>query len=61
MIFLISAFVLSRRASWDLRFTVVTLVSGTGPILSFWAERRATADVRAKIAAEESVASTPTA
>ncbi|HSE71040.1 MAG TPA: DUF3817 domain-containing protein [Nocardioidaceae bacterium] len=61
MIFLISAFVLSRRASWDLRFTVVTLVSGTVPILSFWAERRATEDVRAKIAAEESVASTPTA
>lgn len=53
MLFLISAFVLSRRADWDLRFTLVTLASGTVPVLSFWAERRATADVEAKIAAEE--------
>ncbi|CAA9341310.1 MAG: hypothetical protein AVDCRST_MAG72-828 [uncultured Nocardioidaceae bacterium] len=42
MIFLVAAFVLSRKANWDLRFTIVTLVSGTVPILSFWAERRAT-------------------
>ena len=36
------AFLLSRKAGWDLRFTLVTLVCGTVPILSFWAERRAT-------------------
>ena len=47
MIFLVTAFLLSRKAGWDLRFTVVTLVSGTIPILSFWAEHRATQRVRA--------------
>lgn len=46
MIFLFAAFHLSRRARWDLPFTLVTLVSGTVPILSFWAEHRATRRVR---------------
>ena len=48
MIFLVTAFMLSRRAGWDVPFTVVTLVCGTIPLLSFWAERRATARVRAE-------------
>ena len=48
MIFLVTAFMLSRRAGWDLPFTLVTLVCGTIPLLSFWAERRATAKVRAE-------------
>jgi integral membrane protein len=48
MIFLVTAFLLSRRASWDLPFTLVTLVCGTIPIASFWAEHRATARVRAE-------------
>jgi integral membrane protein len=47
MIFLVTAFWLSRKARWDLGFTVVTLLCGTVPILSFWAERRATARTRA--------------
>ena len=47
MIFLVTAFWLSRRAGWPLSFTAVTLVSGTVPLLSFWAEHRATARVRA--------------
>ncbi len=51
MIFLVAAFVLSRKADWDLRFTITTLAMGTVPVLSFWAERRATHDVRAKLAA----------
>ncbi len=46
MVFVVVAFVLSRKAKWDLRFTLVTLVLGTIPVLSFWAERRATARVR---------------
>jgi integral membrane protein len=46
MIFLVTAFLLSRKARWDLPFTFVTLVCGTVPLLSFWAERRATARVR---------------
>ena len=46
MIFLFSAFLLSRRARWELPFTLVTLVCGTIPIVSFWAEHRATQRVR---------------
>jgi integral membrane protein len=46
MIFLVTAFWLSRLAKWDLAFTVVTLICGTVPLLSFWGERRATARVR---------------
>ena len=46
MIFLVTAFLLARRERWDATFTVVTLVCGTVPILSFWAEHRATARVR---------------
>ncbi|MEO5651491.1 MAG: DUF3817 domain-containing protein [Marmoricola sp.] len=46
MIFLVMAFMLSRRAGWSMRFTLVTLALGTVPVLSFWAERRATAEVR---------------
>ncbi|HJR39488.1 MAG TPA: DUF3817 domain-containing protein [Nocardioidaceae bacterium] len=52
MIFLIAAFVLSRKAGWDLKFTIVTLLLGTVPILSFWAERRATRQVQDQLAAE---------
>ena len=48
MIFLVTAFMLSRKARWDIPFTLVTLVCGTVPLLSFWAERRATARVRAE-------------
>ena len=48
MIFLVTAFLLSRKARWSIGFTVVTLLCGTVPILSFWAEHRATAVVRAQ-------------
>ena len=48
MIFLVTAFILSRRAEWEIPFTLVTLVCGTIPLLSFWAEHRATARVRAE-------------
>ena len=51
MIFLVVAFLLSRKASWSLPFTLTTLACGTIPVLSFWAERRATARVRAQMAA----------
>ncbi|MEP7739906.1 DUF3817 domain-containing protein [Nocardioides sp. 31GB23] len=47
MIFLFCAFWLSRRADWEIGFTAVTLASGTVPLLSFWAEHRATRRVRA--------------
>jgi integral membrane protein len=48
MIFLVTAFWLSRKARWDLPFTIVTLLCGTIPIASFWAEHRATRRVRAE-------------
>ncbi|NYG54181.1 DUF3817 domain-containing protein [Nocardioides perillae] len=51
MIFLVTAFLLARQEQWDLPFTLVTLVSGTVPVLSFWAEHRATRRVRAEHAA----------
>ncbi len=48
MLFFVTAALLSRKAAWDLPFTAVTLVCGTIPIASFWAEHRATARVRAE-------------
>lgn len=48
MIFLVTAFLLARKAAWELPFTVATLILGTVPVLSFWAEHRATARVRAE-------------
>ena len=48
MIFLVTAFLLSRKARWPIGFTLVTLLCGTVPLLSFWAEHRATARVRAE-------------
>jgi len=50
MIFVVVAFTLSRRARWDLGFTLVTIVCGTVPVLSFWAEHRATDRVRRQLA-----------
>lgn len=48
LIFVITAFQLSRKARWDMGFTILTLVCGTVPLLSFWAEHRATRRVRAE-------------
>jgi integral membrane protein len=53
MIFVVVTFLLSRRAQWDVGFTLVTIVSGTIPIVSFWAERRATRAVRAQLASPQ--------
>ena len=48
MVYVVVAFLLARRARWSIGFTLTTLLSGTVPILSFWAEHRATARVRAE-------------
>jgi integral membrane protein len=56
MIFLVAAFLLSRRARWSVGFTITTLLCGTVPLLSFWAERRATRQVRAQLADEPDAA-----
>jgi integral membrane protein len=53
MIFLVTAFLLSRKARWDVPFTITTLLCGTVPVLSFWAEHRATARVRKQLGARE--------
>jgi integral membrane protein len=41
MAFVFVALILAQRARWPLVFTVVTLLCGTVPFLSFWAESRA--------------------
>ena len=46
MAFVLVAFMMSLRARWPIAFTVVTLVCGTIPFLSFWAEFRAIRRVR---------------
>lgn len=52
MIFLVTAFLLSRQQRWEIGFTVVTLVCGTIPVVSFWAEHRATRRARTELAGE---------
>jgi integral membrane protein len=47
MIFLVTAALLARAARWSVPFTITTLLAGTIPIVSFWAEHRATKAVRA--------------
>jgi integral membrane protein len=42
---------LSRRVGWSLRRTVLVMLAGTVPFLSFFVERRMTRDVVARAAA----------
>jgi integral membrane protein len=51
MAFLFVAFALSRVARWSIAFTLVTLLCGTVPFLSFWAEHRAVRRTEAELAA----------
>lgn len=51
MILLITAFDLGRRAKWSWKRLILIALAGTIPFLSFVAERSATKDVRAKLAA----------
>ena len=46
MIFLVVAAMLARKARFPIGFTILVLVLGTIPILSFWGERLATGRVR---------------
>jgi integral membrane protein len=41
MAFVLVALILAQRSRWPLLFTLVTLLCGTIPFLSFWAENRA--------------------
>lgn len=46
MIYVVVAFLLSRRADWSIGFTVLALVAGLVPLLIFYVERRVTQKVR---------------
>lgn len=48
MAFVLVAFMLALRAGWPIGFTIITLLCGTIPFLSFWAESRAVRRVREK-------------
>ena len=50
MIFLVMAAILARAARWSIPFTITTLLAGTIPVVSFWAEHRATKAVKAEYA-----------
>ena len=54
MVFIATALDLARRCRWTLGFTAVTVLLGTVPILSFVAERHASARVREQLAATAS-------
>ncbi len=58
MILLITAVDLGRRAKWGWTRLLLIALAGTVPFLSFVAERSATKDVRAKLAAQEASAAT---
>ena len=53
MVLLITAFDLGRRARWTWTRLLLIALAGTVPFLSFVAERSATRDVKAKLAAQE--------
>jgi integral membrane protein len=62
MVLLITAFDLGRRAKWSIWRLLAIALAGTIPFLSFVAERSATKDVKAKLAAAAPVpAAAPTA
>ncbi len=59
MVLLITAVDLGRRARWSWRRLILIALAGTVPFLSFVAERSATRDVRAKLAAEPLLETSP--
>lgn len=48
MIYVVVAFLLSRKARWSLQFTALTLVAGLVPLLIFWVEHKVNQRVRAE-------------
>jgi integral membrane protein len=48
MVYVVIAFLLSRRATWTPAFTLLTLVAGLIPLLIFWVEHRVNLKVRAE-------------
>ncbi|WP_407643913.1 DUF3817 domain-containing protein [Enemella dayhoffiae] len=54
MLLLVTAYDLGRRVKWTWKRMLAIALAGTIPFLSFVAERSATRDVRAKLAAGQS-------
>lgn len=50
MVLLIAAYDLARRVQWSLWWVVGIMLAGTVPFVSFFAEQRATRDVKQRIA-----------
>jgi integral membrane protein len=48
MVYLVTAFDLAVRAKWDFRRTLLVLLAGTVPVMSFIAERKATGWIRGR-------------
>ncbi len=57
MVYVVVAFLLSRRAGWTIGFTVLALIAGLVPLLIFWVERQVTR----KVLAENPELATPSA
>jgi integral membrane protein len=47
IVYLVAAFDLALKARWTAKGTVLVLLAGVVPFVSFWAERRVTSRVRA--------------
>ncbi|MDO5735051.1 MAG: DUF3817 domain-containing protein [Propionibacteriaceae bacterium] len=54
MVLLITAYDLSRRVGWSIKWVLLIMAAGTVPFLSFVAEHHATKDVHKRIAAATS-------
>ena len=48
MVYVVVAFLLSRKASWTVGFTILALAAGLIPLLIFWVEHRVTQRLRAE-------------
>ena len=48
MVYVVVAFLLSRRLGWTPAFTLLVLAAGLVPLLIFWVERQVTGKVRAE-------------
>jgi len=49
-VYLLATLSLSTKSLWSFRRTVLVMLGGTVPFLSFWLERRVTASVQADLA-----------
>lgn len=56
MVLLITAYDLSRRVGWSIKWVLLIMAAGTVPFLSFIAEHHATKDVRARLARVDATA-----